>query len=437
LRLNSQKEPVMKKSAWLAAVAAVLASSPCFAQFGGMGGMGGGIGGGMGGQGMQGNMMQATHSAQAFSTGVPRSAHVEMEGGQVLSGKIETRPVIVDADLGQYVITPHKIKMIRFLKPVEEARPPGGDEAFRKNNAEAGAADEADLLREVPKKRAAMVRAARGGFGGAVAAFAMVADPGSRTGTAMLVRGKVITTADQEVIGMIHIPGDFTLELDFGSLILAPTKLRSITFTDKDRKDRSAQAAPVTPGAHENEKAGRPALAHDTRPPRYFRQGKSIIVISPVGDRITLHDVDTKKSASLELSGSTEAPLEVTPVTVGDLIALMVKGPKITRIAVANTASGTWRSQDLREPIDGEAVPIVAPGVAVYAVGRNVYAYGAESDRWDVAELPEGVRAAPVVSPGAVTIETDGHIYAFSAKTGKWNHTDVRAILDDAGAKQK
>ena len=106
----------------------------------------------------------------------------------------------------------------------------------------------------------------------------------------------------------------------------------------------------------------------------------------------------------------------------------MVKGPKITRIAVGNTASNTWRSQDLREPIDGEAVPIVAPGVAVYAIGRNIYAYAAESDRWDVAELPPDVRAAPIVSPGTVTIESHGHIYTFTAKTGKWSHIDVRDI---------
>ncbi len=421
----------MNRTTLLAALAAVLASSPCFAQFGGMGGVGGGMGGGMGGQG---NMMQGTRAAQAFSTDVPRSANVEMEGGQVLRGKIETRPVIVDAELGQYVITPHKIKMIRFLKPQNEVNPPAGDEAQRKNDGEAAAADAADVVREM-RKKGQTLRAVRGGMGGAIGGFAMVADPGSRTGTAMLVRGKVITTTDQEVIGMVHIPGDFTLELDFGSLILSPAKLRSIAFTDKDRKEKAAQAQ--TPAAAAHDDTHRQALAHDARPPRYFRQGSSIVVISPAGDRITLHDVDTKKSASLELSGSKDAPLEVTPITVGDLVALMLKGPKITRIAVGNTASGTWRSQDLREPIDGEAVPIVGPGVAVYAIGRNIYAYGADSDCWDVAELPPGVRAAPTVSPGAVTIESDGHIYAFSAKTGKWNHTDVRAILDDAGAKQK
>jgi hypothetical protein len=412
----------MNRTTLLAAVAAVLASSPSFAQFGGMGG----VGGGMGGQGTPTMMMQANPSAHAFFTDVPRPVRVEAEGGQFLSGKIELRPVTVDADLGQYVIPAHNIKMIRFLKPVDDANQPGGDEAQRKNIGDAGGADAANLMRELRQNRAAMLRAGRGGGVG----FGMVADPGSRTGTATLVRGKVMTTVDKEVIGMIHIPSDFTLELDFGSLILAPAKLRSITFTDKNPEDKPAQGAPAAPGTHDNENARRPALAHDASPPRYFRQDSSIVVISPLGHRVTLYNVETKKSASLDLSGPKDASLEVTPIVVGNLVALMLKGPKITRIAVGNASSGTWRSQDLREPTDGEAVPIVAPGVAVYAIGRNIYAYGAESDRWDVAELPEGLRAVPIVSPGSVTIESDGHIYAFSTKTGKWNHTDVRAILN-------
>ena len=54
-------------------------------------------------------------------TEIGRTAQVEMEGGQHLCGKIELRNVIVDAELGQYVIDPEKIKMIRFLKPANEA----------------------------------------------------------------------------------------------------------------------------------------------------------------------------------------------------------------------------------------------------------------------------------------------------------------------------
>ena len=158
-------------------------------------------------------------------------------------------------------------------------------------------------------------------------------------------------------------------------------------------------------------------------------------MISPAGERATLHNLDTKKSDSIELSGSKDAPLEVVPI-VGDnnLVALMLKGPKVARIAVAS--GGTWHSHALREPFAGQAVPIVAPGVVAYKIGRDVYAYSAAAERWDVAEVPEGVPAAPTVGPGTVTIEGHGHIFTFDAKTGKWDHIDVRSILDSGATKK-
>jgi hypothetical protein len=116
---------------------------------------------------------------------------------------------------------------------------------------------------------------------------------------------------------------------------------------------------------------------------------------------------------------------------------LQLTGSKITRIAVADMASGTWHSQDLHTPIDGQAVPIVGPGVVVYILGREVYAYGAEAQRWDVAELAAGVRAVPVVGPETATIESQGHIYTFAGKSGKWEHVDVRTLLDVVGAEKK
>ncbi len=109
----------------------------------------------------------------------------------------------------------------------------------------------------------------------------------------------------------------------------------------------------------------------------------------------------------------------------------------MTRIAVADTANGKWHAQDLRKPIEGQAVPIVSPGVVVYKLGREVYAYGVEAQRWDVVELPEGVRAMPSVGAGTITIESHGHIYTFTGKTGKWDHVDVRSILDVVGGEKK
>ena len=427
----------MNRTAWLAAGAVMLAASPSFAQFGAMGGMGGGMGGmgggmgGMGGGGNTGMIMQGGRSARAVFTEVQRSAKVEMEGGQILSGRIDLRPITVDGDLGQYSISPDKIKMIRFLKPVKEVNP--ADEAEGKDNPGAGLLGDGPLAAVQRQNRAAAARMARAFGGGGNAG--MVPDGSSRTGAAVLTRGKVSTTTDKDVIGMIHIPTDFTLELPFGALTLAPDKLRSITFTDDHRQDKPTQAEAAGPGTPAD--TGRPTSDEGASPPHYLRHGSSIIVVSPVGDRVTLYNLDTKKSASLELSGSKDAPLKISLILVDNLVALVLKGPKLTQLAVADTASGTWHAQALRTPIDGEAMPIVGAGVVVYKVGRDVYAYGAESGRWDVAELPDGVQAIPSIATGTVTVEGNGHIYTFAGKTGKWDHVDVRTILDVGTEKEK
>jgi hypothetical protein len=283
----------MNRTALLSALAVMLASSPSFAQPAGMGGMGG--------QGMAPGMMMRG-GVGVFGPGlaeVRRSVQVEMEGGQHLSGKLDLRPVIVDSDPGQYAITPDKIKMIRFLKPSNEVDGDGDEEGDR---GDGRVVVPARLRNQGAAIRA--VRGARGGFGGP-------ADRDPQTGAA-LTRGKVITTTDKEIIGTIHIPSEFRLVLDFGTLNLAPAKLRSITFTVERRQDKPALAEAAAPRAPED--VGPVAQSEAASPPRYLRHSSSLIVISPIGDRVTLFDIKTKKSQTLELSGSKDAPLEVTPI---------------------------------------------------------------------------------------------------------------------------
>ena len=415
----------MNRTAVLSTLAVMLANSPSFGQFGGMGGMGGGApgapgmmmqGGGFGGgaPGAPGMMMQGGGFVGQSFAEIRRSVQIEMEGGQRLSGKIDLRPVIVDGDLGRYVIMPEKIKMIRFLKPANDVEGDGDAEG-------AGDGGKPVVPARLPNRGVPVraVRAGRGGFGG-------MSDRDPQTGAA-LARGKVITTTDQEIIGTIHIPTNFRLVLDFGTLNLAPAKLRSITFAGANRQDKPtpAEGAAVRPAGG----VGGVAQVDAASPPHYFRQGRSLIVISPVGDRVTLFDIETRKSQSLELPGSTDAPLEVSVVTGENVVALTLYGSKITRIAVADTAGGLWHSQELHTPVEGQAVPTVGPGVVLYILGRDVYAYGAQAQRWDVAELAEGVRATPVFGAGTVTIEGQGHIYTFVGKSGKWEHVDVRTVI--------
>src|SRR5262249_32481361 len=111
---TQRQEAAMNRPIWLAAIVIVLAPVPGFAQYAGVGGMGG-----MGGQGMAG-MMTGGRMMPSGPAEVQRTAQVEMEGGQRLSGHIDLRPLTLKSDLGQYAIMPDKIAMIRFLKPANE-----------------------------------------------------------------------------------------------------------------------------------------------------------------------------------------------------------------------------------------------------------------------------------------------------------------------------
>ncbi len=133
---------------------------------------------------------------------------------------------------------------------------------------------------------------------------------------------------------------------------------------------------------------------------------------SPAGDKVTFVDLETKKSTSVRLSESKETPLKVSPIWGPNAAALMLRGPKITRIAASSGLNGTWHTQDLREPVKGEAMPIVGPGVVAYGLGRYIYAFSAEAQRWDVAELPKGVHGTPIVGQNSVTVEAPRpHLY--------------------------
>jgi hypothetical protein len=351
------KETIMIRPALLAVLAITLAPLSSFAQLGGMGG-------GMGGMGGSQQMLEA------------RTVKVEMVGGQSLSGVLRLSSVVVDTDVGQYEISPRKVKVIRFSR--------------------------------------------------------FVGDPGGESPLPSPIQGTVITASDQEISGIVQVPY-WKLEFDYGTLTLKPAKLKTITFTAEPKLGSTPDAA--APGTSKGLGKVTPGDGADL--PRYSRFDKSIVVTSPAGDQITFVDLETKKSTSVRLSESKETPLHVSPIWGPNAAALMLSGPKITRIAASNGLSGTWHTQDLREPVRGEARPIVGPGVVAYGLGRYIYAFGTEAERWDVVELPEGVRGVPIVRANSVTIEVPGHIYTFGSKTGRWNDLNIHALLETAAAKDE
>jgi hypothetical protein len=140
-----------------------------------------------------------------------RSVQLEMEGGQKFEGTIQLRFILVDSDLGQYSIHPDKIKAIRFLRRLNV------------DNAEEDAPQRDPVPAKAVRKMMMPQRDRHGNV--------LVPDQTSPSGTAWLTHGKVITTSGKEIIGDIHIPTDFKLDLEFGTLSPAPDKLRVLTLT--------------------------------------------------------------------------------------------------------------------------------------------------------------------------------------------------------------
>jgi hypothetical protein len=268
---------------------------------------------GMGGMGGMGGMMMPNQNV------VERLAVVEAEGGQKLTGKVQLPPITVTAELGQYEIRPQHVKEIRFSK-----KPGAGKPQNEENEAS-----------QAPN-------------------------------------GTVITTTDKEITGSV-MTASWTLELEFGSITLDTSKIKSITFTS---------------------------------PPQAVKEPAARAGSAPTGR------------------------LRVNSIEGPNIAALIVEGPNITRVAASNSMSGDWVPIDLRVPISGRAVPIVGPGVVAYAMGSHVYAFSGEQRRWDVLDLPEGAKVMPIVGPGYVRVQQGNQTHEFTSGNGKWKHVDLQAILE-------
>ncbi len=66
---------------------------------------------------------------------------------------------------------------------------------------------------------------------------------------------------------------------------------------------------------------------------------------------------EPKETMQRESPEATPASLRVTTIEAPNAVGLMVTGPKITRLAAATELSGDWIPIDLREPVEGRAVP--------------------------------------------------------------------------------
>ena len=138
--------------------------------------------------------------------------------------------------------------------------------------------------------------------------------------------------------------------------------------------------------------AGKRQSRIDTTQPT-ARAGRYIFTASPTGNRAIAYDPTTREMKSVQLNATKEHPIRITPITAPDnqpvaLVALGLRGSKITRLAVFDLKSGRWLPIDLKEPVDGDVQPrYVGHGGAAYDLGPNVYTFSLPSGTWDHLDI--------------------------------------------------
>ena len=112
-------------------------------------------------------------------------------------------------------------------------------------------------------------------------------------------------------------------------------------------------------------------------------------------------------------------------------VALMIEAPEITEIAAYSYAKERWAIQKLRESIDGTVLPQVFEGMAIYSMGRLVYAFSDITGTWDVLEMRDKSPAAihqtnahDRVSPRYTLLQGD-FLHSFDLNSGKWSTTSL------------
>jgi RNA polymerase sigma factor (sigma-70 family) len=110
------------------------------------------------------------------------------------------------------------------------------------------------------------------------------------------------------------------------------------------------------------------------------------------GNATLAYNPATRGVKAVRLNATKDKPLWVTPIAVESknpqLVALGVRGSRITRVAVFNLKSGKWSPLDLDQPVDGGVWPMpFGPDAVAYEVGEFLYLYHTKTDAWDRLDL--------------------------------------------------
>jgi hypothetical protein len=125
---------------------------------------------------------------------------------------------------------------------------------------------------------------------------------------------------------------------------------------------------------------------------RSLVRGEYTFMALRAGNTALAYNATTREVKAVRLSAKKEPPLWVTPVVMESsndrIVALGVRGERITRVALFDLKTGKWMPLDLDQPVSGAVWPMsFGPDTVAYEVGEVLYVFNPKTDAWDRLDL--------------------------------------------------
>jgi len=160
-----------------------------------------------------------------------------------------------------------------------------------------------------------------------------------------------------------------------------------------------------------------------------YPDAKEIVpVLGPDDVRSTSHEPVNHKMPDLQLLGVPSIPTTEYLAGTDVIVSWSEKGEwseKADAVWGFCTSTCKWTKQELQPAAEQELAPLVSGSLAALQVAHAIYAYGAQTGRWDILRLPPDRK--PQVSIHAdMVLVTDGQdVYTFANSAGRWSSPEA------------
>ncbi len=121
----------------------------------------------------------------------------------------------------------------------------------------------------------------------------------------------------------------------------------------------------------------------------------------------------------------------LTAIASNEIVALAQDGPDVKELAVFESFQGEWKTHPLPEPAKHAVSPHILNDVAVFAVGKHLYAYRGKGMYWSARDLPSDDPPVVQVVPNAFLVQQGKTLYVYSTINGTWSDgADVEPAVE-------